>query len=310
MTAHPDQCRQALLAATAKEREQAMLRLLDGPPLFDVEFSAACNIDCGFCPRTRMARPGQAMPEAVFAQLLQFLPANAVVMGAGLGDALTDPRLPQRIAALHQRGISSCIITNGLLLTAERQKRLIDAGISQVQVSVAGLDEHSYTGIVQRGGDLLRLVAHLEQLAKDRPPTLRVRLNFVETSHNRGQLPAVAALAQRLGFDLDVRRLHSRGGQVDTLRAAAVETPDLSGCGTFAAVTFITAQGDILSCVNDVQGRARLGHIATSRWPEILERKAAVIRGNGWFDACAHCDDDSRWTTLSQGSVDKPRSLP
>lgn len=309
MTNLAELCRQTLLASSATERERAMLDLLDGPPLFDVEFSAACNVVCSFCPRKAMGRPATAMTDAVFAQVLAFLPPNAVVMAAGLGEPLTDPRLPQRIAALHERGLSSCIITNGLLLSGERQKRLIDAGISQVQVSVAGLDEHSYAGVIQCGGDLPRLVAHLEQLAKDRPPTLRVRINFVETTTNEGQLPAVAELAQRLGFDLDVRRLHSRGGEIATTRVDTAESPALSGCGTFAAVTFITAQGDILSCVNDVRGHARLGHVAASRWPDILTRKAAVIRGKQWFDACANCDDDSRWTTLSQGSVDKPRSV-
>lgn len=37
-------------------RRRAHLALMEQPPLFDIELSSACNIDCVFCPRADIVR--------------------------------------------------------------------------------------------------------------------------------------------------------------------------------------------------------------------------------------------------------------
>ena len=300
----PESAHAAVRSWPAERRQAAMLGLLRNPPLFDLEVSGACNVDCSFCPRTRMSRPGLAMSDETFEAVLRFLPERAVVMCAGLGDALTNPRLETYVARLRVRGVSSCIITNGVLLGPQRQRSLIDAGIDQIQVSLHGLSDAAYDAIVTRGGDLQRVIGNLEHLASIRPASLRVRIDFVRTPENGAELEPVRALADRLGFALDVRRLHTRGGQVASSRAAGVDGPADSGCGVFTAVTFITAQGDVLSCVNDVMGEAILGNVRTSNWADLVARKVEVVRSGAWFPACTACDDDSRWAILARASVD------
>ena len=284
------------VACWEPERVRAVsLAIVDNPaPLFDIEVSAACNLSCRFCPRDALARPQRIMTPETFAAVERFLPAGAVVMFAGLGEPLTNPHLPEFAARLKRRGVSPCVITNGILMTRPRIEALIDAGIDQFQVSVHAVDRAVFRRLVP-DIDVARLVANLRALAELRPPRLRARLNFVAGAENVGELPAVRALASELGFDLFVRAEHNRGGH---LGGAAVVP---HGCGIFAAVTLITTQGDVLSCVNDIAGQSRLGSVRQLLWEEVRAWKHKTIVSGEWFPACSSCDDGYRWVLLDSG---------
>ncbi|HEY3357450.1 MAG TPA: radical SAM protein [Polyangia bacterium] len=291
----------ALVAAwTPRRLQDAMLALLAGPPLLDIEVSSSCNVRCAFCPREELRRPRTVMTPETFALVLAFVPAQAVVMFSGLGEPLLNPRLPEFVARLRARGISSCVITNGLLLTPGRLDALLAAGVDQIQVSCHATTDEGMMWAVTEGADFPRLLANLEHLAAVRPQRLRVQLDFVDAEVNAGELTSVAQLAQRLGFDLVARRRHTRGGLVGVRRMARA----CSGCGIFPAVTFITSEGGVSACSNDVRGATTLGHLATIDWPATLEWKRRVIRGGDWFEPCAACDDDYRWVILAQHGVD------
>jgi sulfatase maturation enzyme AslB (radical SAM superfamily) len=294
----------ASVKAWPEERRRAVnLALLERAPLFDIELASACNIVCSFCPREEMARPKGLMSEGTFQEVLTFLPDDAVVMFSGLGDALLHPALESFVEALSARGISPCVITNGIRLTPDRQRKLIAAGLAQFQVSVHGLDARELAPIVTRGARPERVQENLEHLAAHRPEHLRVRVNFVETPDNAHCREAVRSWATGLGFDFFYRRLHTRGGTITSRRPAS----GCQGCGIFGAVTFITVQGELLPCVNDVRGEGRLGHVRDHTWGRLVERKRSLIQGGSWFEACRTCDDDYRWVILANGQVNEDR---
>ena len=286
-------------------RRQRNLALLDLPPLIDLEVASACNIVCKFCPRGEMNRAAGLMSEEIFSAVERLLPPDAVIMISGLGDALLQPHLPQWILRLASAGHSSCVITNGVRLTPERQDALISAGVAQLQVSIHSLDLDTTRKLVPRGARPDRVLKHLRRLSEVRPGTLRVRLNFVETPENEEDRAAVADLAAQLGFDFFYRREHTRGGTLGVGR----QEGGAGGCGIFAAVTFISADGEVLPCVNDVRGEHALGNVRELTWDDVLRWKRRVIGGDDWFSACAGCDDDYRWVLIGQGSLDEPQAV-
>ena len=297
---------QALVAAVqawpAAHRRAANLRVLQQPPLFDIEAVSACNIVCEFCPRDLMTRPETLMTEETFAAVCNLLPQGAVVMFSGLGDSILHPKLPDFVRKLVARDVSPCLITNGIRLTPERQSALIEAGIAQFQISVHGLVDGHLHSIVTRGANAAKVRSNAEYLAAHRPSGLRVRINFVETPTNADCRPEVEAWAEKLGFEFYFRRRHNRGGSL-VRRASA---PACNGCGVFGAVTFVSVEGQILPCVNDVAGKHPLGHVGSLKWLELLERKRGIVTNDAWPSICSPCDDASRWVILSQGQVDAP----
>ena len=276
--------------------------LLGNAPLFDIEAASACNLACTFCPRSQLGRPREPMDPGAFEAVLRFLPDDAVVMFSGLGEPLLNPHLEEFVRALKARGISSCVITNGLLLTPERQQALLEAGLDQFQVSVHAVSPEAWRTLAGREHGQDRLLANLEYLAAHRPVGLRVQLNLVVTGEFPEETARVGELAEGLGFALFARRLHSRGGKIRSGRGGE----PVRGCGIFATVTFISAQGDVLGCANDVQGKSWLGSTGTLTWRRVLEWKRDRILKGAEFATCAGCDDDYRWAILAQGGVDAP----
>lgn len=252
-----------------------------------------------------MARPAQVMSQETFEAVLRFLPPDAWVLFSGLGDALTNRNLEGFIRALLARDICSSLITNGVLLTPERQASLFEAGIAEIQVSYHSASRATYERIVVRGGDLGRLHENLEHLSRARPADLRVRLDFTVTPANAHDVEAARRYAISLGFEFYLRRLHSRGGSIPSSRPAS----PCAGCGIFAAVTLITAQGDILSCINDIEGSSCFGNVRERSWSDVVRWKRDVIAGDRWFSACETCDDDYRWVILKLGGVDPPADV-
>lgn len=297
---------QWVLGLPAPELQQRNLALLETAPLIDLELASACNIVCRFCPREDMQRSAGLMSQSTFEAVERLLPPNAVIMLSGLGDALLHPQLPGWVERLSRSGRAPCVITNGVRLTPARQASLIAADIAQIQVSVHSLDPETAQLVVPRGARPALVTGHLEHLATVRPASLRVRINFVETVDNVEQRPAVEEFAKRLGFDFFYRREHTRGGALGAARAQSASP----GCGIFAAVTFITSDGDVLPCVNDVRGEHALGNARELGWEDVVAWKRRVIGKASWFSTCTDCDDDYRWVLIGQGKLDEPTTEP
>jgi len=171
-------------------------------------------------------------------------------------------------------------------------------------VSVHGLDAATVETVVPQGANPDRVRTNLDYLAQTRPAGLRVRLNFVETNENGHACAEVARFAHERGFDFFYRREHTRGGSTGAGRPASAN----EGCGIFAAVTFISADGDVLPCVNDVRGAHRLGNVRLLSWSDVVTWKRGVIANAAWFGPCAGCDDDYRWVLIGQRGLDELKS--
>jgi MoaA/NifB/PqqE/SkfB family radical SAM enzyme len=89
------------------------------------------------------------------------------------------------------------LISNGILLDDKMTKRLTDAGLDRIWISIDGASPASYAD-VRLGDHLPEIIANLERLnAMRNKPELGV--SFVAMKRNIADLPAVIDLARRLG---------------------------------------------------------------------------------------------------------------
>ncbi len=289
---------------TPGQRLQAHLTLLANPPLIDLEPVSTCNLVCSFCPRERIHRQVRFMRPGTFEAVLAWLPKNATVMLAGLGEPTLHPALPAWVRRLTRLGTPTCLVTNGTRLDTPLLDALVDAGIAQVQVSLHDIPRSLETP----HQDLKRNPAgiHLQPLVRHARRGLRVRINFVESEDNRDAAPRVEAFAREHGFSFFWRRRHNRGGHAHSPRTA----PRPPGCGIFPSVTFVTVDGVILPCANDAAARHPLGSVHDLPWARIIAHKTRIITHANWFEVCTRCDDDYRWVLLAQQGLDEPAHLP
>jgi MoaA/NifB/PqqE/SkfB family radical SAM enzyme len=141
------------------------------------------------------------MGEAVWGAIRPYLPEIRSLDFTGGGEPLLQPRLAEWIAEAHQAGCETGILTNGLLLDVETSRRLIEAGIDWICVSMDAATADLYEEIRQ-GSDFGRVCQNLMALDelrhRSRP---RIMINFVLMSINIHQAEEIVRLAARLGVD-------------------------------------------------------------------------------------------------------------
>jgi len=285
--------------------ERVQHSLLKRIPLFDIEVSSICNLKCRFCPREKIVRKNDLMGEELFSKLYKWLPDKAVVMFSGLGECLLNKNIGHYIRKLKKRNISSCVVTNGILLTPEKLEDLIDCGIDQIQVSYLTADKSRYAELVGSKGDFGYLNYNLQHLSEIKPSGLRVQLNFIDVGFNCNDISAVKDSALKWGFEFFYRREHSRGGSLFDHCSNIKKNNSCFNCGTFPSLHFIASDGNILSCSNDIKSANFFGNIVNTDYMSVLNAKLKLISSGIEFEMCQYCTDDYMWYTLWNGSYEQ-----
>lgn len=117
-------------------------KYLGAPLTANFKVTERCNLTCPMCgiPRFGDRRKEMGVPEIRDAarKLAELSIARVVVTG---GEPMLRDDLEEIVAALTAEGIVVTLLTNGTLSSRARMKRLIDAGVQALGVSLDTLDE-------------------------------------------------------------------------------------------------------------------------------------------------------------------------
>jgi MoaA/NifB/PqqE/SkfB family radical SAM enzyme len=128
-------------------RKTARVTDLPGPLLIDVEVSAFCNLSCIMCTRQiNVDRPIGNMTEALFRKVAdQAVAAGVKLMRfSGYGEVLMSKDFLLFLQIAKEHGLLTHLTSNGLLLTPEISRKLVELGLDKVKFSFQGTDEHEY----------------------------------------------------------------------------------------------------------------------------------------------------------------------
>jgi MoaA/NifB/PqqE/SkfB family radical SAM enzyme len=170
-----------------------------------VEPTNACPLSCRTCMRHTWSEPEGVMSDAVFDRIeqgLRELPFLPSVFFGGFGEPLSHPGILGMVRRLKARGAAVDLITNGTTLDEATARRLAEAGLDTLWVSLDGATRECY-GELRNATAFDRVVEGLRQLKVMRwhrgaqRPALGIA--FVATERNRAELPKVIELGLRLG---------------------------------------------------------------------------------------------------------------
>ena len=167
----------------------------DFPLSLDLAINSGCQLNCVMCPLP--GRPGgrevRLMDKALFGRLMAQAAEHglaAVTFGLG-GEPLLHPRAADWVSRAERAGIMDIRLgTNGLLLTADVARALVDSRLTRLEVSVDAVRPETYRAV--RGGGLERLERAIDQFlavrlkAGSEIPLLR--LSFLKLDLNQGEL--------------------------------------------------------------------------------------------------------------------------
>lgn len=173
--------------------------------LVQVEASLACNLRCVMCPWVDIRKAaGEAralMRPETWAVIGEVLPEIGSVDFTGGGETLLQPHLEQWVADAARAGCETGFLTNALVLTEDRLRVLLDAGLTWLGVSMDGATAGTYEGI-RRGSSFELVCANLARVGRLRsgngPKTL---IQCVVMRSNVHECAALVRLAAELGVD-------------------------------------------------------------------------------------------------------------
>ena len=170
------------------------------PRLIFWEVTKGCNLRCVHCraTATELASPTDLPTEKaldIINQIADF--ANPILVLSG-GEPLYRPDIFQLAKHATNRGLRVALATNGTLVTKEIAKKVVDAGVQRVSISLDGADAEthdSFRGIPGAFDAAIYGFRNLKELG------MPVQINMTIARHNAEQLPRVLDMVRGLGAD-------------------------------------------------------------------------------------------------------------
>jgi len=153
-----------------------------------IEQTRVCNVKCFYCIHStrddensefkKLNYAVKHMDHAIFLKIIRELaefPKDSIkrIVFSGLGEPLANPRLPEMARTAVDSNIAGRVevLTNGLLLTKTLSDKLVDAGITNINISVQGIDSKQYESVCGKKIDFNKFMKYLEYLYNNRKNT-------------------------------------------------------------------------------------------------------------------------------------------
>jgi radical SAM protein with 4Fe4S-binding SPASM domain len=281
------------------------------PPMVIVDFTNACNLRCVHCAHPVIKKESGYKPEfmkkELFKKIVDEVARHDILLMriASDGESLLHPDFFEMMHMAKDAGIAPVnLTTNGMLLTPETNRRLVQCGLDIVDVSIDAHTKETYEKI-RRGGNYDKVRANTLDLiaARDESKSdMRVFVSLIRQPLNAHEVDDFQAFwTPKVDFVL-TRNLCDEVGLVDIAPVEAVTVPDTRWpCPQFWKRITITHRGDVRYCVEDWRNTTVIGNVARQSIAEIWQGEAyqqlreRQLRGD--YAGMTLCEDCKDWAT-------------
>jgi uncharacterized Fe-S cluster-containing radical SAM superfamily protein len=289
-------------------------RLAELPDDIMIEPIMGCNLRCPMCPVTELpgsmdGRGRKLMTMEVYTRIVDELSDKPrMIQLTVMGEPLLHPQIVEFIALGKRRRHRMSLITNGTRLSLEMSRRLLDAGLDVLVLSMDGFEKATFEGL-RVGASYDAIVANLRGLSRlnaERGSPLRIEINYVVSSRTAGEREAFAREYGPLVSAINFNPIADLGGQfpipLDLVvrggdpRLDATQMPawPRSPCLYLWSSMFISAEGRVMLCCNDFKLSSGLSTVEERPLLEIWRHEVGRLRQQhlaNRFEAepCASC---------------------
>src|SRR5512136_1166361 len=167
-----------------------------------IEPTSRCNLTCRTCIRNAWKESQGDMSAETWSWIIESLkelPSRPDVFFGGFGE----PLLLTNIAGMVKQAKSVAgkveLITNGIMLTEQRSRELIEAGLDILWISLDGATPESYAD-VRLGAVLPQVLENIERMAYLRHETAHqpeIGISFVAMRRNIADLPKLIKMSSK-----------------------------------------------------------------------------------------------------------------
>ena len=260
-----------------------------------IEVGNICNLQCGFCPEVEREKKQMGL-ELFERALKQVAPLTEQVTFHLMGDPLLHPHLPELVDLAEQHNVRVFLVTNGVLLREKQAELLLSPAFAQVNFSLHSFADN-FPG--RDPSDYLEKIFSFTESALQRRPDLYLNYRLWNLNDPRGSATDNRQMLQRIEqrfaitapSDVDIRQKKSfriRGRlyfHFDTeFIWPSLDLPVIGQhgrCHGLSSHFGILADGTVVPCCLDKEGKIPLGNIQSQEILDILDspRAQAILTG-------------------------------
>lgn len=276
------------------------------PKVILIDNTNRCNLRCAMCIHQDLTthRKSQSMEMSLFKKIIDEIAAErptARVWMIFCGEPCLAKDMPERIAYAKNKGLTDVVLnSNGVLLTPEKAKAFIDAGLDAMYVGIDAATRESYDK-VRIGGDFEKAVNNVlayNDLLLRKGGNQQLFVQMVVLESNAHERDAFVAFWKSKGITTKVRPLGSWAGLKPTPNLRDNATVTRKPCYWLMQGMTICANGDVALCAADMYCRVNLGNVGQSTmkniWFDAHKKLRDIHKENRWDelpDMCRACPD-------------------
>lgn len=243
------------------------------PSVMRVENISYCNEKCIICPYSKSTRKPGVMKQALFEKIVLEHAAIAripkLIFPASIGEPLLDELFFDRVAFASSVYSSIAVFTNSTLLDDRAIRRYIDAGGTELMLTLHGYSRemHKYITKTDTYEMVRRNIEHAARvnIEQGKPITIYLDIYADESVACRNfidEMIQFGVLVQRL----DLSKTHNWGGEVNCFS----QRSNSRFCRRIYEQFGVQYDGTVVPCCIDTEGRYKLGNVAQSSLTEIF----------------------------------------
>jgi MoaA/NifB/PqqE/SkfB family radical SAM enzyme len=263
-------------------------RLLDrrrpvpqGPRHVQIQTVSGCNGDCVFCPNRKTAIDipmGPLMDMDLFRRIVDqivAMPSLRRISPYLMNEPMLDKHLPERVRYIADRKpdrVKIKINSHGNACTEAMARGLLDAGLSQCNFSVQGIDPEEYRRTM--GLNFERTVENIERMVRLRDEGdyhTNIRVVMLDTAMTHPHLEEIRAFWRERGVKININQLENRGRsariQSDEIAVHALQT--YHWCNRLFDQVYILFDGRMVMCCADWEQTGVMGDASRDSLAEI-----------------------------------------
>jgi len=216
------------------------------------EVTYACNLSCIHClSDSGRKRAGELNTEQALRVIDQLAAEKVFQFNIGGGEPFMRPDFLDLMDHAHDKGIVTCISTNGTLIDEAIARRL-DHPLVYIQVSLDGASEKANDAIRGRGsfGKVMKALDHL------RNRSIEVSINCVLTRRSFPELDKLVELAASFGAKLRVSRFRPSGRGKQSWSQLNVQREQMADFSQWLARHLAVSTGDSFFSVTTEERRS------------------------------------------------------
>jgi MoaA/NifB/PqqE/SkfB family radical SAM enzyme len=244
-------------------------------PVISLELTNNCNLKCPYCANGALTRPKTYIEWALLEKIVDECAEMQYDLAwlHGVGEPLLWDRLEEVVALIKRKGAGTgSFATNGTLLRPDRVRRLLDAGLDSIYVSIDTLDSEIYKNT--RGGKLEKVIHNIQEMIRIVPTSFQITVALMNHKDHHITEKTIQQFHQIFGYHENVRTNLVRNSRFPS--APSDYRIDINqqtqGCKSPVDYLFIALDGRAAICCVDQDVLHSLGNVA--------ERSICDI----WFD--------------------------